>query len=1533
MKKIFTYILSIFALAASSQSVELQLQPEKRCNDRSYCVDIQLKKSNLSAADAAIGTSSIFLTYDSKVLVFKNYTAKNFSENNQCDGWLPQRYDAISREGAIDLTLVLAENGNNCPVIGNDAVAVGQVCFDIIQQGASPNIRFDLNHSQFNENGSDDGTATIGVAAAQSIDEKNLLVCDCSGTGEPCDDGNIYTVNDRYDVFCNCLGQYEDVDQDGILDGVDICLDRKYEAEDAELNEVAVRNNQPQFCGLGFVDYLHQNGDYIEFTVQATQEGAHTLAFRYALEEGNRPLALSIDGEVIDPALDFPATGAWAKWDFISLDHFLTMGTHTIRISTDGNHGPNVDQLVLSICSGCAETGQPCDDGNDCTTDDVIGLDCNCGGKYEDTDFDGICNVMDVCEGFDDSKDADGDGQPDGCDNCDNALIGTPCDDGDPCTVNDKYIAECECLGTFTGGDADQDGICDDFDICPNGNDALDADEDGIPDACDTCDDRLVGLPCDDGDPCTLLDVVRTNCDCLGIFFDSDDDGVCSELDLCEGFDDTIDEDGDGQPDACDDAVMVSPILEVGKAFGVTADWRVIELENFYQSMVVVATPVLPDNDRLPVVTRIRNAAGNKFELKVQNPSGEMAGTYDVQFVVGEEGIYTEEEHGVKMEVRKELSTGTASVDDGYVREQRTYLQPYSRPVVVGQVMTHNDDRWSVFWSSRHNSGGTPADSIGMAAGKTVAEDSITTRLDETIGFFVIEAGQYSRNGVRFEARLGENTVEGTQNSDAGYAYQLELDKPNHAVLSTAGLNGGNGGWPVLFGEQLFRGNSMFLAFDEDQIFDSERFHISEEVSYLAFEFVQALTLADIETTAVACNGGDGGSAAITVTGGEAPYLYSWSNGATTHSIDELAAGNYTVTVTDANGTEITTATSISEPPAISWNLQGESISCFGADDGYALVLSFGGTGQHAYVWTNGAASNQINDLSAGTYTVYITDENGCLASDTYEVTEPAELIIESTGLDAHCFGDSSGAVQTTATGGTGQISYLWNIGATTPNLTGVSAGNYMVTASDGNGCQKIAEVSVDQPPLLEVTTATTFTSCSGGNDGTAVASSIGGSGDVTYLWSTGETTASIQGLGVGNYTVTATDANGCSTSAAATITDPAMLAVTIEIEETTCSGEPNGIATATAIGGTGNLTFLWGTGDTEPVLENLDTGFYEVMVTDANGCTAIAVSEINGYGVLEVSLDAYSSSCEEVSDGQVLAQISGGYGELSILWSNGDTTGTITDLSTGEYTLTVTDEKGCEISVTETVGAFYELSLTETIGHVSCHDGADGMIEIMPFGSNPPYLYEWSDSVAGNQSSAWMLEAGDYSVTATDPAGCFAIDTFSVEQPAEIALTIDEVTAAVGSNADGAIEISVTGGTPNYSFQWWLNNDLISDEEDPSGLEAGEYTLILTDENGCEITETVLVESVTSAEERNLLQHIWLTPNPTTGLFSLFTDLPNHNQVTASVFNVAGKKIISQVAVGSRYDFDLSNEAAGIYLLKINVGELEVTKRVVVVD
>ena len=219
--------------------------------------------------------------------------------------------------------------------------------------------------------------------------------------------------------------------------------------------------------------------------------------------------------------------------------------------------------------------GTACDDLNACTINDIYDANCGCAGTFADADSDGVCDSDDICPGFDDTADIDGDAIPDGCDNCNNNLEGTPCDDGDACTTNDIYDINCGCAGTFE--DTDSDGVCDADDVCPGFDDNLDSDGDSIPDDCDSCDNNLTGTPCNDGDECTINDVYDANCGCVGTFEDSDGDGVCDLDDICPGFDDTIDTDGDTIPDGCDsvcveftDDFVDNPLTHSGTGFNST---------------------------------------------------------------------------------------------------------------------------------------------------------------------------------------------------------------------------------------------------------------------------------------------------------------------------------------------------------------------------------------------------------------------------------------------------------------------------------------------------------------------------------------------------------------------------------------------------------------------------------------------------------------------------------------------------------------------------------------------------------------------------------------------------------------------------------------------------------------------------------------------------------------------------------------------------------------------------------------------------
>lgn len=287
--------------------------------------------------------------------------------------------------------------------------------------------------------------------------------------------------------------------------------------------------------------------------------------------------------------------------------------------------------------------------------------------------------------------------------------------------------------------------------------------------------------------------------------------------------------------------VTVTPpplVFETGELTGVGSGWQTVTLENTYESMVVVCTNDLGDSD-YPAVTRVRNAEGNSFEVRLQNPSGAALSGYTVHYIVVEEGNYTQDYHGVQMEAQRVVSQLTARAKSwkGQSREPRTYINTYTNPVVLGQVMTFNDDEWSAFWSCAEKPSFPPT-ATEFYAGKHVGEDTDTTRESETIGLIVIEQGEGLMNGVPYAAAVGPNTIRGYDGNQQGGTYTFnEVPYAATAIISGAGMDGLDGGWPEFLGPDFLTSTSLTLVFDEDQIKDYERKHPTEHVAFLVLGF------------------------------------------------------------------------------------------------------------------------------------------------------------------------------------------------------------------------------------------------------------------------------------------------------------------------------------------------------------------------------------------------------------------------------------------------------------------------------------------------------------------------------------------------------------------------------------------------------------------------------------------------------------------------------------------------------------------------
>jgi gliding motility-associated-like protein len=602
------------------------------------------------------------------------------------------------------------------------------------------------------------------------------------------------------------------------------------------------------------------------------------------------------------------------------------------------------------------------------------------------------------------------------------------------------------------------------------------------------------------------------------------------------------------------------------------------------------------------------------------------------------------------------------------------------------------------------------------------------------------------------------------------------------------------------------------------------------------------------QVTPISCNGAANGKIKV-VPAGTAPYSFTWSANAATGNIDSavnLSPGTYIVTVTDALNCVGSDTVVLTQPTAITFTNVIKPVSCFGGNNGEIGIVPSGGSGGFSFVWNNGAPNNDTAfALVAGAYQLTITDINNCSATGTFTVNQPTQLSIASAPFkNVRCFGGNDGWITVNPAGGTSPYTYSWTGGLATQTISSLVANTYNVTVYDNNLCSVTASYTITQPAagITFGNSSVTDASCFGAADGSGTVNPAGGATPYTYLWTpSAQTTQTATGLSAQIYTVLVTDDSLCTASTAVTISQPQQILLAGVVTDVNCFGVSDGAIDLTVTNGTGGLNYLWSpNGETTQDLLNIIAGPYDVVVTDANNCTATQSFTVTEPAQLVLNAPTLTNvSCFGGNNGSITANPSGGVSPYQYTWNPSGNSQNISQLVAGLYSVTVEDANNCSVLDAYTItGPTAALTITgASIIDVLCNGAATGAIDIAIAGGTTPYNYAWSSGQTSEDLNAVI--AGGYDVLVTDANSCTVTDSYIITQPTAItfgAPVITDVSCNGGSN--GSAEVTPVGGAGGFTYTW----NGVSGPNPFNNISANTYVVVVTDNNSCTASTSLTV-------------------------------------------------------------------------------------------
>ena len=650
------------------------------------------------------------------------------------------------------------------------------------------------------------------------------------------------------------------------------------------------------------------------------------------------------------------------------------------------------------------------------------------------------------------------------------------------------------------------------------------------------------------------------------------------------------------------------------------------------------------------------------------------------------------------------------------------------------------------------------------------------------------------------------------------------------------------------------------------------------------------------------------------------PTSWSWSFPGGTPStstqqnptITYNTAGTYSVTLTATNGdgsdAETKTAyITVTAKPVV--NITKTNVSCFGGNNGSATAVVTG-VSPFTYVWTGSTGTGAtITNLTANTYSVTVTDANGCSASNNTTITQPSIIDLIVTSNTAYC-GNTNGSATVVTSGGTAPYNLTFSNGG---NGTNLAPGNYSVTATDNNGCTRTQSFNIaNTTQTFTINVQTTPTSCTG-NTGTAVATANGSIVGYSFLWDNGQTTLSASGLSYGNHTLTMTNSNGCSNTTNFFVGNVNAPTINLTTSPVTCPGFATGSVTAQISGGTPSYTVDWSSSNNTSLTEsNLAAGLYSITVTDAAQCESTANFTITQPDPFVVNFNITPEHCSK-EDGQIIATANGGTPSYIYNWNNGASGNIIQNESAGTFQVTVLDQNNCSLRASATIVNIPAALLSNIVAtDVSCGGANDGSIYLDVTGGNGSLSYQWSNGAM--TQDLINVSGGTYTLLVNDVQNCSSDTTITLEEPDALAILL--TVTDNWPNGISTITANATGGSQIYDYSW--SNGATT--QTITNLNVGYYTITVTDSENCSKDTTVSIGNV-AIDDLDAFEQFSIYPNPVQNELIVSLLFKGQMDVTISILNTIGQKVFEKEILNTQNTIEtISTQhlSKGVYYLSV---------------